>query len=259
MLPSLGKVANCKVVVTAHYTDFKRGFPVDLATYHKNQESKIELAKNLIFQSLKIFPYLKHISFDSWYAKSSLIWFINSLKLFWYSKLREDRIVIYQGELMRASGLVKATATLFTRPDKRFIDLRQVWVKNLGYCRLVIDKITEEHVVTNNPSLPPEKVFEYYGLRWKIDEFYREAKDNLAFDQFQIRKDSSIKRHWYLVFLAYTFWIHSKLKAVMSKIYQGTLKTLSEMAKVIQNLNLLKLAIQPTNVLMLNLSLKVIN
>lgn len=258
--PSEGRIANCKVVVTAHYSDLQgRNFPLDLATYHKDKESKLELAKELIEKTRQAIPWLKHVTFDSWYAKESVIRFIESRGLFWYSRLREDRNVVYQGQPIKVSGLVKAASALLADPGSRFIDLREVWIRGLGSYRIVIDPKTEEHVVTNNTELPPEKVAAYYGLRWKIDEFYREAKDNIAFGQFQIRKDSSIKRHWFLVFLAYTFWIHCRLKGVLTKIYNGTVKTLSELTKILQNLNLLRLSIQPKNVLLANFSLKVIN
>jgi len=258
--PSEGRVANCKVVVTTHYADFnRRRFPLDLATYHKDEESKLELAEELITKNLSSISWLKHVVFDSWYAKEKLIRFIELKGLFWYSKLRKDRIVVYEGQPIRVSGLVKAASALLAVPDKRFIDLRQVWVRGLGSYRIIIDPETEEHVITNNTKLSPEKVVSYYDLRWKIDEFYREAKDNIGFDQFQVRKDSSIKRHWYLVFLAYTFWIHSKLKGVFTKIYSGTIKTLSELSKVLQYLNLIRLSAEPTNVLLANFSLKVIN
>jgi len=54
----------------------------------------------------------------------------------------------------------------------------------------------------------------------KIEDFYRDAKDNLGFDQYQVRSLKVIKRHWYLVFLAYTFLKMSKLKGVFQRVFK---------------------------------------
>lgn len=59
--------------------------------------------------------------------------------------------------------------------------------------------------------------------------------------------------------LAYAFYIHCKLKGVFSKIYQGTIDSLSCFAKLIQNLNFVRAAKDNTNALLANLSLKSLN
>ena len=46
-----------------------------------------------------------------------------------------------------------------------------------------------------------------WSFRDKIDKLYQRAKDELGFDQYQVRDEKAISRHWYMVFLMYSFLI----------------------------------------------------
>ena len=59
--------------------------------------------------------------------------------------------------------------------------------------------------VTENLFLKDKEIVHHFSRRWKTEEFDRDAKDNLAFDQYQVRSLKAIKRHWYSVFIAHTF------------------------------------------------------
>lgn len=96
-------------------------------------------------------------------------------------------------------------------------------------------------------------------MRWNIDEFYHRAKDDLSFDQFQVRNGLTIMRHWMMVFLAYTFWMHCKLKGVFSKICQTAIGSLADFAKLMQNLSFVRMAKKSTNVILAELKLNSLN
>lgn len=61
-----------------------------------------------------------------------------------------------------------------------------------------------------------------YLLRWGIEESFRELKDNFCFDQYQVRDQQQIQRHWILSFLVWslTYWI--KQNACLSKILEDS-------------------------------------
>ena len=42
-----------------------------------------------------------------------------------------------------------------------------------------------------------------YAFRWKIELFFRHAKQKLTFDKYQIRSSVGIQRFWLLMSLAY--------------------------------------------------------
>lgn len=251
-----GTVANCKVIVSSNYADDKRNYPLDLEPYYKDDVSKLKLAELLLIKTKCRFPRLEHAVFDSWYAKRSVIRIVEEQNLYFYSQLRQDRKVVYQKRSMKASRLVKPASTSSVSSDKIY-DFKEVYVNDLGNYRIVIRN--NKIYITNNKQISASKVIDYYEKRWAIDRFYREVKDNLAFGQFQFRKGIYILRHWLMVFLIYAFYVHQKLKGVFSKIYQGTVDTVSKMTNVLQNLNLVRLSENPLNVLLSQLSLKTVN
>jgi SRSO17 transposase len=50
-----------------------------------------------------------------------------------------------------------------------------------------------------------EQVYEWYRLRDWIEHFYKPAKHELGWADYQLRPEQAIVRHWQLVLLAYTF------------------------------------------------------
>lgn len=236
-----GRVTRCKTEVTSHYAESEgdKSYPLDLLPYTKGKISKLSLACQLLKKSKLRNSHLVHTALDAWYAKKEVIKYIEELGMFFYCPLASNRRIVYENQSMSVSGPVKATAASLAG-SQGYLDLGRVYVKNLGTYRLVLYRDGQEikNILTNNLTFPPQKLIAFYQKRWSIDHFYREVKDNLAFGQFQVRSDKAITRHWYLVFLAYTFYLHSRVKGVFSKVYQGVLKTLGDFRKILQNLNL---------------------
>jgi len=51
--------------------------------------------------------------------------------------------------------------------------------------------------VTNNLSLTDGAILLHESRRSKIDEFYRDAKDNLGFDEYRVISLKKIQKHRY--------------------------------------------------------------
>lgn len=68
------------------------------------------------------------------------------------------------------------------------------------------EKLTGEPKVlaTNKLNWDVKTILETYLLRWKIDAFYRDAKQELGLEDYEVRKLQGLKRHWLMVFLADT-------------------------------------------------------
>jgi hypothetical protein len=49
------------------------------------------------------------------------------------------------------------------------------------------------------------EVVRIYGLRQWVEQSYRQIKGELGFSDFQVRRDHAIRRHWELVFCAFSF------------------------------------------------------
>ena len=228
--------------MTTHYADDSKDFPIDIENYYKDElmanESKIDLACSLIDKSILSHKIKSNwFSFDMWYATPKIIRKIESHNKYFVSQLKQNRIVIYQNQRMKVNGLVTVASAL-SADDDECADLGKCHVQKLGYYRLIIKD--KKCFATNNFEAKPIEVIRHYQHRWAIDDFYKQAKDNISFDQFQVRKGLSIIRHWMLVFLTHAFYLHCKLKGVLSKVYNGTINTLSKFTKIMQNLNLIR-------------------
>jgi len=262
-------LTNNNTVVTSHYVDDKKDFPIDLRPYlpasefaeGKNSEqffSKLELAKKLVIDALVKGVEFGEVTFDGWYLSNDFVKFLENKGLKWISTLPVDRILFYKGELIRTDELVKRLkpecfcvkeGTWLTGKKVTWISSLTLEIKGLkGKKRVVIETRfrnstdMEKDVtvyITNNFALSDEQVTDRFGLRWGIEDFYRDAKDNLAFDRYQVRSIKAIKRHWYLVFIAYTFLVFSKLKGSFSKLFRTKAKTIGELLTAFRKLNLL--------------------
>ena len=54
-----------------------------------------------------------------------------------------------------------------------------------------------------NASLSAQEILDLYLNRWEIEVFFRQSKQKLAFDKYQIRSTRGIRRFWILMTLAY--------------------------------------------------------
>lgn len=64
----------------------------------------------------------------------------------------------------------------------------------------------------SEPPFPPaslEEVIRLYGLRMWVEQSYKQVKHALGWSQYQVRSDKAIRRHWQLVWCAFSFcWYH---------------------------------------------------
>ncbi|NML16185.1 hypothetical protein [Azohydromonas caseinilytica] len=71
--------------------------------------------------------------------------------------------------------------------------------------------------LTTNMSLdqaPVAHVVWLYGMRAWIEEHYKRVKDELGWADFMMRADHAIRRHWALVWCAFSFcWWHEVQRA----------------------------------------------
>ncbi len=60
------------------------------------------------------------------------------------------------------------------------------------------------------PAASLEEVIRLYGLRMWVEQSYKQVKHALGWSQYQVRSDKAIRRHWQLVWCAFSFcWYHA--------------------------------------------------
>lgn len=92
-------------------------------------------------------------------------------------------------------------------------------------------------LISNHLSLSAEEIFRKYLLRWGLECIFRDLKENLYFDHYQVRSIKAISRHWHLTSLAYTFLMVCKLNGRFSKTFHEKPKTCGEQLEMFRKIN----------------------
>jgi hypothetical protein len=77
--------------------------------------------------------------------------------------------------------------------------------------------VTNLPAPSEHPATPPlfpagsrEEVVRLYGLRMWVEQSYKQVKHALGWSEYRVRSDKAIRRHWQLVWCAFSFcWYHA--------------------------------------------------
>jgi len=246
--------------VYSHYADSQVQYPLDFLPYIKEEDienqdlihsfqDKIELARQLVDQSEERGVGASVYVFDSWYLSKDLTRHIESYKKDWISVAKLNRIVLWNGNQINLREFVTKTIprTAYKRMEVKgkvfWYFTKTVTLKSLGKVRIVATfeekdgKIRQEPMVlvTNRKDWNAKKIMETYAIRWEIETFFRDGKQSLGFESYQLRSIQAVERHLCLVNLAYSLL---ELKRVESQILtkvENQLITIGAQAKSVAN------------------------
>lgn len=267
------QTTRCNIVVVSAYCDPVKRYPINFRPYlpkddlffEKNPcedfKDKLQLAKELIADLCQKQIQFSDLVFDNWYFACTLVEFIEDNHLTYITEADVKRLVSYRGKWVRAGELVKfipddkyrsATATNSQGETKSFYTYSFITkIKGLKNKVKVVVSIGEwdkddpkdVHIyVSNHLSYSPEQILQKYALRWGIEWIFRDLKENVAFDHYQVRSIKAITRHWHLAALAYTFLLWCKLNGYLSKNFATKPKTLGQQLELFRKLNSLSAA-----------------
>jgi len=160
-------------------------------------------------------------SFDRWYY---VAWFIQQVLATGYQRVvvpdRADRSYLYQGQLLSGQAI---RDTLFPdefkpaqyRGKKCQVASRRVQHDQLGEVKLVfVQELNQKNqpprlyiLLCTDPDYPDELVYRAHKLRWKIEEGYREMRQQHGFGAFHGQNWNAIYGHLTFVFLSLLFTI----------------------------------------------------
>ena len=153
---------------------------------------------------------------DSWFTHdSNLIEHIESYGKDWVGPLRSNRQVTYGGEEIRVDALEERIDKVEREIDD---ETYKIWtqkrsVSELDEVRLLItEKVTDEedeenpvkYFVSNKIDAPSEHLIRSYSLRWPVEVFFEDSKQDLGFGDCEVRDEEGASRHWHLQMLAYS-------------------------------------------------------
>jgi len=226
------------------------------ATLHVQFQTKITLAIELIAQAVEHEVPFQTVLMDSWFLCTEVAEELAKLKKDWVSLLKKNRNLEVtsvtlrdaQGQKVGLTGphiKVEELVPLIPRnaytPVK--IGEREYWyfalnlrVPGLGKVRIVISfgnaELTGTYavLVSNRTDWSAKKILETYVQRWPIETFYQDSKGHLGLDEYRMRTAAAIKKHWCLVFVAYSF-LHLQCLAASPKkgrAFTHPIKTIGE-------------------------------
>lgn len=259
----LGREENANVAVASCFVSNSKHFPVDFKSYlpittpnPQNFKSKLDLAKELIDDALnKKIPFYS-VVVDAWYTSTDLIEFVTSKNLTLVAEVKINRSIFFthpqtrQWRYLRAEEIIPLIKEFFphklktvhlTRSDGTDKNILYYSFKSkLKDCSTAVQVIfiferwsktddKDVHVlITTDLTMPVKTAILTYLLRWGIEESFRELKDTFCFDQYQVRHQEQIQKHWIMSFLAWSlaYWI--KQNGCLSKIFDNPPQTIGE-------------------------------
>lgn len=233
------------VIVTCHYLCPLGHFPVDFELYFKKGEpnylGKPELAKQLIKLAIELGLPFRTVVFDAWYLSKDLSNFIEGLGKSWVSACKSDRIVYIKGQRINIINYLKSMdekefKTTTVNGKTYLFYSKTLKMSKQGRVKIVAfppeadlsmtEKDSEEEsgykiLLTHETTWKPESIIRAFRNRWAIETFYRDAKQNLGLEDYMLRDIHGIKRHWYLVFLAFTLLQLSSMDKGLRRLFKN--------------------------------------
>ncbi len=246
--------------VYSHYADTHVQYPLDFLLYVKeddieNQDlfrpfqDKIQLACSLVDQAEAREVAAGVYVFDSWYLTKELTGHIESYKKDWISVAKLNRIVLWDGKQIDLKEFVTGT---IPRSSYKRLEVKgkvfryftkTVTLKSLGRVRIVATfeekdgKIQEEPavLVTNRKDWHAKKIMETYAIRWDIETFFRDGKQSLGFEDYQLRSIEAVERHLCMVNLAYSLLELERVESRLLTKVKNQLITIGAQARSVAN------------------------
>jgi SRSO17 transposase len=198
---------------------------------HVQFHTKIALAIELVRKAVDRKLPFRVVLFDSWYLAEELVSVLAELQKDWVSMLKRNRNLETNSFVLKdAAGApiafagphvkVEALVPHIPRSAYRAVTVGEqtywcftltVRLPSLGKVRLVISfanaDLTGTYVVlvSNRLEWSAQQIIATYLLRWPVETFYQDGKSYLGLNEYRMRSAEAIKKHWCLVFVAYSF------------------------------------------------------
>jgi len=113
-------------------------------------------------------------------------------------------------------------------------------VDQLGRVRLVVSHRTEDRsdeprfYVSNYLQWEESYLLKLRRMRWPIESSYEDTKGPLGFAAYELRDEEGIRRHWYLVFAAYSAARQATAEGHWGHWLKRRLQTVGEVSRQVQ-------------------------
>ena len=188
----------------------------DIVLYNKSK-SKIDIVCEIAYE-LPVAPVISYFLCDSWYTCAKLIDSFLVKGFYTVGAIKTNRLIYPCGIKQQigqfASNIHKmdTNVNLVTVGERKYYVYRyEGSLKDIESAVVLISYPRDAFgvpsavraFISTNVDLSTEEILEQYVARWPIEVFFRQAKQKLAFDKYQIRSSTGISRYWLLMSLAH--------------------------------------------------------
>ena len=203
-------------LVTCVYVNpvLDRYWLIDYRIYDKHGDGKSKL--DHVRDMLSVLVNSRKVAFstvlmDSWYASKSLRLYIESLKKLYYCPLKSNRLV----DDSNGSTPYQRIDTLHSTDAEEQLGKRVKLHKFPKDHKVKVFRVASyrrtDYVATNDLSQSDVSVVrQVCDVRWKIEQFHREAKQLTGLEKCQCRLPRIVRNH---IASAFLVWVHLMRKA----------------------------------------------
>ena len=187
-----------------------------IVMYDKTK-SKVKIVQETA-DELPVPPVISYFLCDSWYTCGSIMDAFIKKGFYTIGAMKTNRILYPHGIKQKLSGLAlhirktDAAVSLVTAHSRKYYVYR--YEGNLNGIENAVVLITYPKDAFHTPkalrafistdvSLSTQEILDKYVERWPVEVFFRQSKNKLAFDRYQIRSAEGIRRYWLLMSLAH--------------------------------------------------------
>jgi hypothetical protein len=210
--------------------------------------SKIQLACRLVDWAVE-HEFTQPFVFDSWYTCKELCGHIQSCGREWIGTVDGTEGIYWYGRWHSLAEWVK------TRPAQEFVRVQFTYrgeketywagswvtqVGKLGRVRVVASYKEEERsdspkfFTASKLTWEVKHILQQRRRRWTVETAYEDVKGPLGFDEYEVRDSKAIKRHWYLVYCAYSASRAATAHGRFGKWVNDRLSTVGDVCRQVQ-------------------------
>lgn len=212
-------------------------FPYQFQRYESKQESKIQIACNLL-KKLPTCLLPRYLLIDSWYPAQALLETAMQSGNHVISGLKTNRIIypygIRQSIKDFAKHVRKEETDLVTVGHSSYYVYRYEGKLNVIENAVVLlcweagTPMISENMrafLSTDVGLSTKKIMQYYSKRWTVETYFRTMKVNLSLDRYQVRSTKAIDRLWTLLHCSATICMLIEKTSLTESIQQWQKKT----------------------------------
>ncbi len=187
-----------------------------IVMYDKSK-SKVKIVQD-IAAGLPVAPTVSYFLCDSWYTCGGIMDAFIKKGFYTIGALKTNRVLYPCGIKQKVSEFAlhlrktDAAVSLVTVGSRDYYVYRYEGNLNGIENAVVLVSYPKDafHVakalrafISTDGSLSTREILDKYVERWPVEVFFRQSKDKLAFERYQIRSSKGIKRYWLLMSLAH--------------------------------------------------------